>query len=50
MRQHFVVPSISCREVGCAQRSGVRLREGSFQPLDLGDGPLGVHSFFIIQY
>ena len=43
MREHVVVPSIRGRDVACAQRSGVRYRVDALQPLDFGNGPLGVH-------
>ena len=47
MRVHLVVPSIRSREVTWAQRSGVRHRKNALQPLDFGNGLLGVHSVSI---
>jgi hypothetical protein len=43
MSEHFVVPSIRSREVAAAERSGVRRCEDALQPLDFGNGLLGVH-------
>ena len=43
MREPVVVPLIRSREVARAQRSGVSHREYAFQPLDLGNGLLGIH-------
>jgi hypothetical protein len=43
MREHVVVPSIRSRDVACVQRSGIRHRVDALQPLDFGNGPLGVH-------
>jgi len=47
MREQFVVPSISSREVARAQRSGVRHGEDSLQPLDFRNGLFSVHSVSI---
>lgn len=44
MRDLSVVPPIGSREVVWVQRSGVRHTENTFQPLDLGNGLLGVHA------
>ena len=43
MRERIVVPSIGSGEVTRAQRSRVGHREDALQPLDFGDGLLGVH-------
>jgi hypothetical protein len=47
MREHFIVPSIRSREVACAQRYGIRLREDVLKALDFGYGLLGVQSVTI---
>jgi hypothetical protein len=44
MREPFVVPPIRSREIAPAERSGVRHREDSLKPLDVGNSLLGVHS------
>lgn len=44
MCEHFVMPSIRCREVAWAQRSGVRHREDALQPLNFSDGLVNVHA------
>src|SRR5580658_6292662 len=43
MREQVVVPAIRRRNVAGVQRPGIRDRVHALQPLDLGNGPLGVH-------
>jgi hypothetical protein len=43
MGEQVVVPSICGRDVACVQRPHVRCGVDALQPLDLGNGPLGVH-------
>jgi len=43
VRQILIVPSIGSRDVRTIQRSRVGHREDALQPLDLGNGLLGVH-------
>jgi hypothetical protein len=50
MRVPLVVPSIRSRKVARIQRSGIRHREHAFQSLDFGNGVIGVHASYIIQY
>jgi hypothetical protein len=42
-----IMPSIRSSEIACAQRSRVGHREDALQPLDFGNGLLGVHSVSI---
>jgi hypothetical protein len=37
------MPPIRSREVACAQRSGIRHRKDTLQPLDLRNGTYDVH-------
>src|SRR5580704_11536547 len=43
MREQVVVPAIRRRNVAGVQRPGIRDRIHALQPLDFGNGPLGVH-------
>src|SRR5580704_14052332 len=43
MREQVVVPAIRRRNVAGVQRPGIRDRVHALQPLDFGNGPLGVH-------
>lgn len=43
MGELLVVLPIGSREVACAQRSGVPLREEALQPLDVINGPFNIH-------
>jgi len=43
MRENFIMLTICSREVACAQPSGVRRSENSFQPFDFSNGFFGVH-------
>jgi hypothetical protein len=43
VREQVVVPAIRGRDVAGAQWSGIRDRVDALQPLDFGNGPLGVH-------
>jgi hypothetical protein len=44
MRQHFVVPMIGSRDVGCAQRSNVRRFEHFLKLLDVANDAFNVHA------
>ncbi len=50
MREHFIVPSICSRDVGCAEWPDIRRFEHFPQLLDIADDAFNVHSVSNIQH